>query len=101
VEEKNRIEGKTKKELDQIDGEMQKKSAEIRGTADAKVIELTAKAYGQSPEFYEFLRQLEVLKKTLGRDTRLILSTESDLFQMLKRPVPPTSAPESPQRTGP
>ena len=101
VEEKNRIAGKTKKELDQIDGEMQQKSAEIRGDADAKVIELTAKAYGQSPEFYEFLRQLEVLRKTLGRDTRLILSTESDLFRMLKRTVPPTSAPESPQRTGP
>ena len=101
VEEKNRIEGKTKKELDQIDGEMQQKSAEIRGDADAKVIELTAKAYGQSPEFYVFLRQLEILKKTLGQETRLILSTESDLFRMLKRPVPPTSAPESPQRTGP
>ena len=101
VEEKNKIEGKTKKELDQIDGEMQQKSAEIRGDADAKVIELTAKAYGQSSEFYEFLRQLEVLRKTLDRDTRLILSTESDLFRMLKRPVPPTSAPESPQRTGP
>ena len=101
VEEKNWIEGKTKKELDQIDGEMQQKSAEIRGDADAKVIELTAKAYGQSPEFYEFLRQLQILKKTLGRDTRLILSTESDLFRMLKRPVAPTSAPESPQRTGP
>ena len=101
VEEKNKIEGKTKKELDQIDGEMQQKSAEIRGDADAKVIELTAKAYGQSPEFYEFLRQLEILKKTLGQETRLILSTESDLFRMLKRPVPPTSAPESPQRTGP
>jgi membrane protease subunit HflC len=93
LEEKNRILGQTQKELDQIEGEMEQRSAEIRGEADAHVIELTAKAYGQSPEFYEFLRRLDVLKKTLNQDTRLILSTESDLFQMLKEPEQPKSVP--------
>ena len=83
-EEKNRILGQTQKELDQIEGEMEKRSAEIRGEADAQVIQLTAEAYGKSPEFYEFLRRLEVLKATLGRDTRVILSTESELFGLLK-----------------
>ncbi len=85
-EEKNRIVGQTKKELDQIEGEMKQKSVEIRGEADAQVIQMTAEAYGRSPEFYEFLKRLEVLKATLGRDTRLILSTESELLQMLKEP---------------
>ena len=93
LEEKNRILGQTQKELDQIEGEMEQKSAVIRGAADAKVIELTAKAYAQSPEFYEFLRRLEVLKKTIDQDTRLILSTESDLFKMLKEPGQPAPAP--------
>ena len=86
LEEKNRILGQTQKELDQIEGEMLQKSAEIRGRADAMVIKLTAEAYGQSPEFYEFLRRLEVLKTTLGTDTRLILSTDSELFRMLNEP---------------
>ena len=63
LEEKNRIEGAMQKELDQIEGEMEQKSVEIRGEADAQVIQMTAEAYGQSPEFYEFLRRLEVLKK--------------------------------------
>ena len=93
LEEKNRILGQTQKELDQIEGEMEQKSAELRGAADAKVIELTAKAYAQSPEFYEFLRRLEVLKKTIDQDTRLILSTESDLFNTLKEPGQPAPAP--------
>jgi membrane protease subunit HflC len=82
--EKNRILGLTRKELDQIEGEMKQKSAEIRGAADAEVIRLTADAYGRSPEFFQFLRRLEVFKKTLGQDTRLIMSTRSDLFQLLK-----------------
>ena len=86
MEEKNRILGQTQKELDQIEGEMEKASAEIRGKANAQVIQLTAQAYGKSPEFYDFLRRLEVFKQTFGADTRLILSTDSDLFRLLKQP---------------
>ncbi|MGZ0173771.1 MAG: protease modulator HflC [Planctomycetales bacterium] len=93
LEEKNGILGETQKQLDQIEGEMEQRSAEIRGEADAKVIQMTAEAYGQSPEFYEFLRRLEVLKATFNQDTRLILSTDSDLFQMLKGPGGPATAP--------
>jgi membrane protease subunit HflC len=100
-EEKNRILGQTQKELDQIEGEMEQKSAEIRGAADAEVIRLTAEAYGKSPEFYEFLRRLEVFKNTLDNDSRLILSTDSDLLQMLKDPgePPPTPAVNPDSRT--
>lgn len=83
-EEQNRIIGLTQKELDGIEGETQQKSAEIRGEADAEVIRMTAEAYSQSIEFFEFLRRLEVFKKSLGRDTRLILTTDSDLFRLLK-----------------
>jgi modulator of FtsH protease HflC len=101
VEEQNGILGQTQKELDQIEGEMDQKSAEIRGEADAQVIQMTAEAYGQSPEFYEFLRRLEVLKMTLNQDTRLILSTESDLLQMLKQPGGPESAPLLPATVNP
>jgi len=54
-EEKNRIQGLTRKELDSIEGEMEQKSAEIRGKADATVIQMTAEAYGKSPEFFAFL----------------------------------------------
>ncbi len=85
-EQRNRILGQTKKELDLIEGEMEQRSAEIRGEADAKVIEVTAKAFGQSPEFYSFLRQLEAYKKTLGRGTRLVLSTDSAFLKRLHEP---------------
>jgi membrane protease subunit HflC len=96
IEEQNKISGGTQKELDLIEGEREQKSFEIRGRADAMVIQLTAEAYGESPEFYEFLRRLEVVKKTIDADSRLILTTDSELFQMLKRPsdvVAPTAQP--------
>ncbi len=93
-EEQSKILGQMQKELDQIEGEMQQKSVEIRGEANATVIQMTADAYGRSPEFFEFLARLEVFKKTLGSETRLILSTESDLFQLLKQPGIPSATPE-------
>jgi len=94
-QEKNRIVGQTQKELDQIEGEMEQRSSEIRGAAKAQVIQLTAEAYGRSPEFYEFLRRLEVVKKALSQDTRLILSTQSDLLRILKEPDTSFSRPAS------
>jgi membrane protease subunit HflC len=85
-EEKNKILGLMRKELDEIEGEMQQRSAEIRGDADAEVIKIAADAYSQSPEFYEFLRRLEAYKNTLGRGTQLILSTDNEFLQQLLQP---------------
>jgi len=82
-EEKSRILGHTRKEVDEIEGEMEQRSAEIRGDADAEVIKIFADAIEKSPEFYDFTRRLEAYRKTLGRDTRLILSTDSDFLQLL------------------
>jgi membrane protease subunit HflC len=83
-EARNRIQGLTRKELDQIEGETEQKSAEIRGNAEAAVIQMTAEAYGKSPEFYGLLRRLDVFKATFDENTRLILTTDSDLFRLLK-----------------
>jgi membrane protease subunit HflC len=87
-EEKNRILGLTRKELDQIEGEMEQKSAEIRGEADAEVIAIAAEAFSKSPEFYEFLRRLELYKLTLGQRTHLVLSTDNELLGELLNAVP-------------
>lgn len=83
-EERNRILGNTRKELDFIEGDMQQQSAEIRGRADAEVITIYAESLSEDPEFFKFLRRLETYKKTLGSDTRLILSTDSELLELLK-----------------
>jgi len=83
-EERNRILGVMRKDLDTIEGEMQQRSAEIRGEADAEVIRITAEAYSKSPEFYKFLRQLEAYKKSLRSRTRLILSTNNEFFEQMR-----------------
>ena len=58
------------------------------GEADAKASEVYASAYASSPraaEFYAFVKTLDTWKATLDRDSTLILTTDSDLFRLLKR----------------
>ena len=83
-QEENIILGLMRKELDGIEGEMEQRSAEIRGQADAEVIKIAAEGYSKSPQFYNYLRSLEAYKKTLGRKTRLIMSSDNKFLGQLK-----------------
>jgi membrane protease subunit HflC len=83
-----KIEGKKERDLQRIQSEAYRKVQEVRGTADAKASEIYAAAYGSSPaaaDFYGFLKTLDTYKATLGGDTTVILTTDSDLFGLLKR----------------
>jgi membrane protease subunit HflC len=83
-----KIQGKKERDLQRIQSEAYRKVQEVRGTADAKASEIYAAAYGSSPaaaDFYGFLKTLDTYKATLGNDTTVILTTDSDLFGLLKR----------------
>ncbi len=82
--EEAEILGGMKKQLDGIESEGYKKAAETRGEADAEVIMIYANAYKKAPEFYSFTKTLETYEKTIDRNTRLYLNTDSDYYQYLK-----------------
>ena len=82
--EEAEILGGMKKQLDGIESEGYKKAAETRGEADAEVIMIYANAYNKAPEFYSFTKTLETYEKTITRNTRLYLNTDSDYYQYLK-----------------
>jgi modulator of FtsH protease HflC len=61
---------------------------EIQGDADAKASEVYANAYTSSPsaaDFYSFIKTLETYQATLGSDTTVVLTTDSDLFRLFKQ----------------
>ena len=65
---------------------------------DAEIIDAYAKAIRETGEFYNFTRTLEVYKEALKGDTRLILTTDSDLLRLVKalepaKPMAPKSSP--------
>ncbi len=92
--EKQEILNRTKAEVQRIEGEGKQKANELRGDADAEIIKMYAQAIEQAGEFYTFVRTLEAYKEALGRDTRLILTTDSDFLGLLKQlgQAPPPTA---------
>jgi membrane protease subunit HflC len=98
-----RIAGNKERDLNEIQSTAYRKVQEIRGQADAKATEIYARAYtqnAQAAEFYAFLKSMETYRKVLTKDSTLVLSTDSDLFNLLKRAnaKPTTTPPLAPAR---
>jgi membrane protease subunit HflC len=82
-----RILGDKERELRTIESEAYKKVQELLGEADAQSTAIYADAYGKdarAEEFYKFTKTLEAYGNILDSDTTVILSTDSDLFRLLK-----------------
>ena len=91
-------------ESEKIRGEGEEQSKRIRGEVEAEIIESYAKAIRTTGDFYNFQRTLQVYENALDADTRLILTTDSDLLRMLKKidpsskvPAPAAAQNESPE----
>ncbi|MCP2520586.1 protease modulator HflC [Candidatus Aminicenantes bacterium AC-335-B20] len=78
------IRGQKERELKRILSEAYRKVQEIKGKADAEAIRIYAKAYNLDPEFYQFMKTLEIYKNTLKDNTWLLLSTDSEFLKYLK-----------------
>jgi membrane protease subunit HflC len=86
-----RITGKRDRELREIESTAYRKVQEIQGAADAEATRIYAEAFNKSPqavEFYGFTKTMETYKKILLGDTSVVLSTDSELFRLLKSAKP-------------
>jgi membrane protease subunit HflC len=90
-----KILGRKERDLLSIESGAYRKEQEIKGKADAEATGIYAAAYSSSPtaaDFYQFMKTLETYQKTLGKDTTVILTSDSDLFRLFKhinQPVAP------------
>lgn len=79
-----KIQGDREREMKRITSEAYKTSQEVKGKADAEATLIYAQAYGKDPEFYSFVQTLEIYKQSLGKDSSLILSTDSEFLKYFK-----------------
>lgn len=82
--EKAEIEGRLSRDLNAIESEAYKTSEIIKGKAEAKATAIYASSLKRAPEFYSFLKSMEVYKNSLKSDTQLILSSDSEFLKFLK-----------------
>lgn len=86
AEEQLKIKAETDKESAIILAEAKKQSETIRGEGDAGAIKIYADALQQDPEFYSFLKSLQIYRESMKEGTKLVLTTDSSLFQYLESP---------------
>lgn len=82
--EASKIAGNREKELKKITSEAYKVSQEIKGKADAEAAAIYAEALGKDPEFFSFIKTLDIYREAMDKNTSLILSTDSEFLQYLK-----------------
>jgi modulator of FtsH protease HflC len=105
--ESARIAGQRERDLNEIQSNAYRQVQQIRGEADAKATEIYARAYTQNPqaaEFYAFVKTLEIYHKIFSKNSTLVLSTDSDIFALLKHAAAKTTGSTSvdpPARTSP
>lgn len=82
----------------------------LRGEGDAEAMRIYAAAFGQDPEFYQFVRTLEAYAKVIDDKATIVLPADSELLRYLNsaqarpRPGPvatPAAAPTPPPASAP
>ncbi len=80
------IKGKADKTRDVILAKAYASAQELKGQGDARATTIYAEAYGKDPEFYSFVRHLEVYERTLQAGTTILLRPDTDLLKFLSSP---------------
>ena len=78
------IRGQKEKELLKIQSEAYRTAQEIKGKADAEATQIYAEAYNRDPEFYQFMKTLEIYRTIMDKETWLLLSTDAEFLKYLK-----------------
>jgi membrane protease subunit HflC len=79
------IGGERERELKKITSEAYRQAQEIKGRADAEAADIYAAAYNRDPEFYRFIKTMEVFQETMNKDTVLLLGTDGEYLRYLEQ----------------
>ena len=82
--EAQKILGEKERDLKRITSEAYRKAQELKGAADAEATAIYAKAYNADPDFYSFIKTLEIYTGAMNDKSSLVLSTDSEFLKYLK-----------------
>ncbi len=83
IEESTRIRSDADRQKAVLLAEAAKSAEILRGEGDALAAKIYAEAFGKSPEFYTFQRGLDVLRKSLRENSRIVLSQDDPVLKPL------------------
>jgi membrane protease subunit HflC len=91
--EANRIRATAEREATIIKAEANSKAEQIRGEGDAERNRIFNDAFGRDPEFFAFYRSMQAYEAGMSsKDTRMLLSPDSEFFRFFANPTAATPA---------
>jgi membrane protease subunit HflC len=87
-EEAIKIRADADKEKRTMMAQAYKESERIKGEGEAEAARVYAGAFSKDPKFYKLVRTLNAYEKFLNDKTTVVLSTDSDLLELLKKGRP-------------
>lgn len=96
-EEAAKIRAEAERQQKVLLSEAYAKAEQLRGQGDAEAMRIYAEAFGQDPEFYQFVRTLESYGKFVDDKTTIVLPSDSELLRYLNSAqTAPRAAPPQP-----
>ncbi len=77
------ITAKADKEATILKAEAYAEAEKIKGEGDAEALEIYAEAYNKDPEFYQFIKTLNIYKEALGENTKIVIDSDSEFAKYL------------------
>lgn len=84
VEEFTKLRSQADKERAVILAEANRRASILRGEGDASAAGIFAQAFSRAPDFYEFQRGLEALKKGLKDNSRVVITNDDPFLRPLQ-----------------
>lgn len=84
VEESTKLRSQADKEQAVILAEATKKSSIIKGEGDAEATKIYGNAFNRDPNFYQFQRGLEALRRSLRESTQIVIENNDPFLQPLR-----------------
>ncbi|MCD6156681.1 MAG: protease modulator HflC [Candidatus Atribacteria bacterium] len=83
-EEATKIRAQANKEKAVIIAEAQKQAQIIKGEGEAQALRIYASAFGKDPEFFAFLKTLEMYEKGITEKDTLVLTPASEILEYIE-----------------
>jgi modulator of FtsH protease HflC len=73
--------------LGSVVGERDRRVRELRGEAVADTIRIKAEAFNENPEFFRFLKMLELYENSLTQNTRFVMAADNPILGLMQDPA--------------
>ncbi len=77
------IKATTDKEVEILLAEAERQAQELRGEGDAESLRVFLEAVESEPEFYEFMKSIEVIESSTPEGSEFVLGVNSSLYRLL------------------